>query len=279
MRTIEVALLGASGVLVAFQSPTARKAAARGVVRAGRAAGPVAARAAGRAGQSASRRYSTVRATWADRRPARPIPCLDPGCDWTQERPSSAQLLDHLRTAHRPAGDVAATTTGAGPGSAPAAPARTAAPVDNRPAERITEVAPGVRIGHQIEQLIDTIGLHMDQFRAVTRTLNTAGEEVKPATLLGLLEACTGMLTSIAGLTSMITDIAEHADMEMHVDLRPVGKLYEAAAGVMAESETVRRAMSQISDLYAEVIAVERKVAEGGVRPLNPRVVNPVAAS
>ncbi|MFI2577680.1 hypothetical protein ACH5AJ_36405 [Streptomyces rochei] len=273
MRTIEAALLGASGAVIALRSPTVRQAAARGVVRAGRAAGPVAARAAGRAGQSASRRYSSVRASWADRRPARPVPCLDPGCAWTQELPSSAELLEHLRTAHRPAGDIAPAPTGPGPGAAPAGPARPAAPVDDRPAERIVEVAPGVRIGHQITEVIDKIGLNMDEFRAVSRALAQAGE-VEPKSLLGLLDACTGLLTSIAGLSALITDVAEHADTTMWVDLRAVGPLYEAAAGVMAEGEAIRRAMKRIQDLYAEEIAVEHKQDDGKVRPLNPQVVN-----
>ncbi|WP_329013292.1 hypothetical protein OG271_04120 [Micromonospora rifamycinica] len=274
MRTIEVALLGASGVVIVLRSPTARQAAARGVVRAGRAAGPVAARAAGRAGQSASRRYSRVRESWADRSPARPVSCLDPDCDWTQERPSSAELLEHLRTAHRPAGDTTpAGTTGTAPAPAPPGPVRLVAPVDDRPAERITEVAPGVRIGHQITEVIDQIGLHMDEFRAVSRALAHAGE-IEPKSLLGLLNACTGLLTSIAGVSALITDVAEHADTTMWVDLRAVGPLYEAAAGVMAEGEAIRRAMKRIQDLYAEEIAVEHKQDDGKVRPLNPQVVN-----
>lgn len=271
-------LLTGAGVVVVLRSPGARTVAARGITRAGRVAGPVAARAAGAARQSATRRYDTVRARWADRSPARPIPCLDPGCDWTQAAPSSAELLEHLRTGHGPAAEEPTAPTGpARAASADATiPDRHLRPVDTRPAEEVTEIAPGVLIGRQIEQVIDKIGSHMDEFRAVTRALNAAGE-VEPTSLLGLLDALTGALSTLAGTANMITDIAEHADTKMWIDLRAVGPLYEAASGVMAESETIRRAMKRINDLYAEEIAVEHKRDDGKVRSLNPQVVNSAA--
>jgi hypothetical protein len=270
MRTVEVALLAGAGAVVVLQSPAARAAAVRSIAGAGRVAGPVAARAAGAARQSAARRYDTVRACWADRSPARPIPCLDPDCDWTQTVPSSAELLEHLRTGHGPAGESAGTAPP--PATASTPDGRRLRPVVDAPAERVDEVAPGVRISRQIEQVIDKIGSHMDQFRAVTRALNAAGE-AEPKSLLALLDALTGVLSTLAGTANMITDIAEHADTEMYVDLRAVGPLYEAASGVMAESETIRRAMKRIHDLYAEEIAVEHKQADGKVRTLNPKVV------
>lgn len=276
MRPVEAALLAGSGVVVALQSRTARAAAVRGAVRAGRAAAPVAARAAGRARQSAAGRYGRARAAWADRAPARPIPCLDPDCDWVQERPSSAELLEHLRTGHGPAPDAPTAPPSPPPDSVDTSDRQRARPVDDRPAERVTEIAPGVRIGHQIEQVIDKIGLHMDEFRAVTRALNAAGE-VEPKSLLGLLDALTGVLGTLAGAANMITDIAEHADSTMWLDLRAVGPMYEAASGVMAESETIRRAMQRIRDLYAEEIAVEYKQEDGKVRTLNPKVVTSAA--
>jgi hypothetical protein len=274
MRLVEAVLLTGAGAVVVLQSPAARTVAGRSITRAGRVAGPVAARAAGAARQSAARRYDTVRARWSDRSPARPIPCLDPDCDWTQATPSSAELLEHLRTGHGPAGESAATVPQDAPASTP--DRRRLRPVDDRPAERVTEVAPGVRISHQIEQVIDKIGSHMDEFRAVTRALNAAGE-VEPTSLLGLLDTLTGVLGTLAGTANMITDLAEHADTTMWIDLRAVSPLYEAASGVMAESETIRRAMKRIHDLYAEEIAVEHKRDDGKVRTLNPKVVTSAA--
>lgn len=111
----------------------------------------------------------------------------------------------------------------------------------------------------------------MDEFRAVTRALNAAGE-IKPGSLLQLLDTLSGVLTTLAGTANMITDIAEHVDLEMWVDLRAVAPLYESAAGVMAESEAVRQAMQRLRTLYAEEIEVEHKQAEQTVRTLNPMV-------
>ncbi|TDC81917.1 hypothetical protein E1193_13525 [Micromonospora sp. KC606] len=184
-----------------------------------------------------------------------------------------------MRTAHGTAGSPT-TTSAAGsastrPAAGPAA-ARRLRPVD-APAERVTEVAPGVLISHQIDSAIDKIGLHMDEFRAVTRALAAAGE-VEPKSLLQLLDACSGILTTLAGTANLITDIAEHADTEMWVDVRAVGPLYEAASGVMAESDAVRRAMERLRQLYAEEIEVEHKREDGSVRQLNPQVVNHAAA-
>lgn len=275
MRTIEAALLGATGVVVVLQSPTARQAAARGALRAGRAAAPVAAKAAGRARQSASSRYSNARSALFTPTTGGPTPCIMADCTWTQERPGAAELLGHIHQEHG-AGRLRTQTRPTppptpAPSPAAEAPARRLRPVD-APAERVTEVAPGVRIGHQIAQVIDKIGLHMDEFRAVSRALAAAGE-VEPKSLLGLLDACTGLLTTIAGAANLITDIAEHADTEMWVDLRAVTPLYEAASGVMAEGEAIRRAVKRLRELYAEEIAVEYKQDDGKVRTLNPKVV------
>ncbi|MBM0275311.1 hypothetical protein [Micromonospora tarensis] len=265
MRPIEsVLLVGAAGV-IALRSPAARTYAGTALSKAGRVAKPAAVRARHLAGAG----YGTAKTRLKHARTGgAAVGCPKPGCDWTQARPSAAEMLEHLRGEHGPSPGPTTTPTEPGP-----APARRLRPVDNRPAEEITELVPGVLIGRQIEQVIDKIGLHMDEFRAVTRALNAAGE-VEPKSLLALLDACSGVLTTLAGAANMITDIAEHADINMHVDLRGVAGLYEAASGVMAESETVRRAMKRIQDLYAEEIEVERKRDDGKVRPLNPKVVN-----
>ena len=261
-----VLLVGAAGV-IALRSPAARAVAGTALTRAGQAARPAAARAS----HAVRTGYGSAKSRLNPVRPGGPVGCPKAGCDWSQSSPSAAEMLTHLRGEHGPSpGPSPSPTSTAGPTKAKA---RRLRPVDNRPAEEITELVPGVLIGRQIEQVIDKIGLHMDEFRAVTRALNTAGE-IEPKSLLALLDACSGVLTSIAGAANMITDIAEHADINMHVDLRGVAPLYEAASGVMAESETVRRAMKRIQELYAEEIEVERKRDDGKVRPLNPKVVN-----
>lgn len=266
MRPVEsVLLVGAVGV-AAMGSPAARAATGSALVRAGQSARPAAVRARHVVGRATGK----ARARLSPSRLGGPVPCPK-GCAWSQASPSAAEMLEHLRSTH-------GQSPGPGPTPGPVASGATtrrrpAPTMDNRPAEEITEIAPGVLIGRQIEQVIEKIGLHMDEFRAVTRALNTAGE-VEPKSLLALLDTCSGMLTSIAATANMITDIAEHADTEMWLDLRAVGPLYEAASGVMAESETVRRAMKRIQDLYAEEIEVERKRDDGKVRPLNPKVVN-----
>jgi hypothetical protein len=265
MRPIEsVLLVGAAGV-IALQSPAARTYAGTALSKAGRVAKPAAVRARHLAGAG----YGTAKTRLKSARTGGgPVGCPRSGCGWTQSTPSAAEMLAHLRGEHGPS---------PGPGPSTAGPAEAKArrlrPVDNRPAEEITEIAPGVLIGRQIEQVIEKIGSQMDQFRAVNRALAAAGE-IEPKSLLALLDACSGVLTSLAATANMITDIAEHADINMHVDLRGVAPLYEAASGVMAESDTVRRAMKRIQDLYAEEIEVERKRDDGKVRPLNPKVVN-----
>jgi hypothetical protein len=269
MRTVEGVLLAGAAGVIALRSPAARAVAGRALVGAGQRARP----AAVRAGHTAAAKVGAVKTRLTLATPGGPVPCIEPSCTWSQESPSAAEMLDHLRRDHGPSpGPVTAGTENAKPATTEAPP-RPLQSVDARPQERITEVAPGVRIGHQINQVIDKIGLHMDEFRAVTRALNAAGE-VEPKSLLALLDACSGILTTIAAAANMITDIAEHADVEMHVDLRGVAGLYEAASGVMAESETVRRAMKRVGELYAEEIEVERKRDDGKVRPLNPKVVN-----
>lgn len=273
MRATEgIVLAGALGVLI-LQSPAGRAHTARLVVGGGRAAGPAAARAgraAVRSARSVRERYEEVLTRVA---PPRPLPCLAPGCTWEQESPSSAQLLEHMRSAHAPvtAEPAPVPVSRVGPGvSAEPEPRRLRA-VDDRPAERITRIADGVYVGHQIERLVDKIGMHMDEFRAVTRALNAAGE-IQPAGLLKLLEAGQGVQTSLASFANMVTDITEYADLEMWVDLRVLGPMYEVASNIAAEAQTVRAAMKKLRDLYAEEIAVEEKAAEGVVRTLNPKV-------
>lgn len=273
MRTTEgIVLAGALGVLI-LQSPAGRAHTARLVVGGGRAAGPAAARAgraAVRSARSVRERYEEVLTRVA---PPRPLPCLAPGCTWEQESPSSAQLLEHMRSAHAPvtAEPAPVPASRVGPGASVEPETRRLRAVDDRPAERVTRLADGVYVSHQIEQVIDKIGLHMDEFRAVTRALNAAGD-IQPASLLKFLEALNGVQTTLASAANMITDITEHADLEMWVDLRVLGPLYEVAGNVAAETQTVRTAMGRLRDLYAAEIEVEEKAAEGVVRTLNPKI-------
>lgn len=275
MRVVDGVLVAGALSVAILQSPAARTVAGRCIAGSARTVAPAAARAgraaAGRAGRAAAGRAGAVR-EWARPSPGGAVACPRQDCDWWQASPSLAEMLTHLRTEH---GRGRTTTPAAAPAEAAAKPA--APPVDARPAERFVEVAPGVRIGHQIDQVINTIGVHMDEFRAVTRSLAAAGE-VEPKSLLALLDTLGGVLATIAGTANLITDVAEHADTEMWIDLRAVGPLYEAASGVMAESETVRRAMERIRALYAEEIEVEHKREDGKVRQLNPKVINHAAA-
>ncbi|MBX7264908.1 hypothetical protein KIF24_01800 [Micromonospora sp. Llam7] len=266
MRPVEGLLLaGAVGVAV-LQSPTGRSAAAAGIGKAVRGAGPT----AGRVGTLAAGAWAPVSA-WRRRSPGGGPDFCPLGCDWSQPHPSIKGLDDHLRKAHRaaPAAPAPAPATRSATQTAPASGG-------TRPAEEVTEIAPGVRISRTITQVIDKIGLHMDEFRAVNRALAAAGE-IEPKTLLQLLEVLTGVQTALTGVANLVNDVTDYADRQMWVDLRAVSLLYDAAGNVLVETQTIRAAMKKIRDLYAEEIAVEEKADEGKVRPLNPQVVQTAA--
>jgi len=266
MDPVELMLLAGTGAILTLRSPRARTIVGRGVARTWQYAAPAVRSASHAARDRVADRVADLRGRWAPQ--IGQAPCIHPGCTWTGPA-SSAVLLDHLRTAHastKPEPTTARRKPSPYPRQGTA----------GRPAEQVTQVAPGVYIARQIDQTIERIGLHMDEFRAVTRALNAASE-IRPTSLLELLESLTGIQAALAGLANTITDIAEYADLEMNVDLRGIAPLYEAAGAVMAEATTVRTAMARIRSLYEEEIAVEEKAQEQRVRPLNPKVVKSAA--
>jgi hypothetical protein len=188
--------------------------------------------------------------------------CAVAGCGWTQNKPSTAAIEKHLvshRNKRRPR-----------PGPVP----------QPRPApgpERIVTVADGVRIGYALDQITRRMEHYVTEFRAISRACANAGEAIAPKTLHGLLDALAGVSGALVAVAGLIDDVAAYGDREMWVDPRAIGPVYEVAAHITGELDTLRKSMAKIREMYAAQLDVENAATDpapaGRPRPLNPQVV------
>jgi hypothetical protein len=112
----------------------------------------------------------------------------------------------------------------------------------------------------------------MDEFRALSRAFNAAGE-IEPTSLHGLLDAMAGIQTGIVGLSNLINEITGYADVEMWVDPRVLRPMYDAANNVLAETSGITAAITQLRRLYEPRLQAEEEAAKpaaGAPRKLNP---------